>query len=129
LSLFWGTFSYKSVIELKPSWLRASIKAWSHALNGGFKHHHCCIHITSCGIKIKSEKNDIYKCVETIDELHENLYLIEVMISYMVFLHNSLPILLCISCKKVLKEASNIVHNNIKWGGEGVCPLEGRWPS
>lgn len=42
----------------------------------------------------------------------------------MVFLHNSLPILLCISCEKVLKAASNIVHNNMKRGG-GVCPLEG----
>ncbi len=63
-----------------------------------------------------------YKIVselKPIDELHEKLYLIEVMIPYMVFRHNSLPILLCISCKKVLKEASNIVHNNIKRGGEG----------
>jgi hypothetical protein len=55
-AVVWGDFSYKIVSELKPSWIRASIKAWSPALNGGFKHHHCCIHITSCGIKIKSEK-------------------------------------------------------------------------
>jgi hypothetical protein len=47
----------------------------------------------------------------------------------MVFLHNSLPILLYISCKKVLKEASNIVHNNIKKGGGGVCLLEGGHPN
>jgi hypothetical protein len=76
---------------------------------------------TSCGIKIKSEKKlHLTNVLKLLMNFMNNCVLIEVMISlYGFFSQLSSYSFMYLHVKKVLKEASNIVHNNIKRGEEG----------